>query len=91
MAEVGSAAKAVVTSVMSISFGCLLCKGYLHENAYAHPLGHIPGEYKFTALTRSLATILVVLGTALVVDKLASDLIVEFTKTEAGAVACEGG
>jgi hypothetical protein len=53
----------------------------------------MPGEYKFTALTRSLATTLEVWSwTGLVVDKLASDLLnVEITKTEVGAAACEEG
>ena len=53
----------------------------------------MPGEYKFTALTKSLATTLRVgPGTGLCIDKLASDPItVEVTMTEAGAAACEGG
>ena len=91
--EVGAAAVAVVTSLMYISFSYFSSKGYLHDIAYDQPKGHMPGEYKFTALTRSL-TITLVVGswTEPGVDKLASDSInVEVTPIEVSDTDCEGG
>lgn len=53
----------------------------------------MPGEYKLTALTRSLAKTLGFGSSSEPgVNKLGSDSVnVEVTTTEVGAVACEGG